>query len=524
EHYSEAAYARVQAELTAFSLSLEARETSEEYDTLFRTAKARLASIPTLLEDAKTEVSALLQSTYDSLTASSALYSEEALAELTRLAEEAKNAISAVTAVSQHGLVRELADQALAAMKAVKRDRLCNGQSDLSDVGYPAEFDHAVNGYWGTVEKADAIPSGSSLTITECPKNSEDLYNKLSVAMKRDLLLNAQGEPVSASLGRKLRKGELLLALDIRTDLPSASLPYRVTILLPNGFEQETLLGVVCFGAGGSAEFLPCTREGDQLIFETTHFSDFYLVAESDLNLLPAILLVSLLILCELIAVSWLLYRRYRRRKNEDDTEADGEPPLLPFAAVVPFSLFSYPKLLQIKPEHGGSLLIVLSGAALLLGAAIAVLIRQEAEREKRNKQNAIEKQKAAHSGKKERHALPNRHTAALPPRRADEFMMRDSTEMVTDTEALRVSAAANIALAEEETLNDELLSTAREGRPPEDLDLPQAGDAALEETDREEEERRYELNVDVLARHFSAGDCVTPELLKKMGVIPSNV
>ena len=67
-----------------------------------------------------------------------------------------------------------------------------------------------------------------------------------------------------------------------------------------------------------------------------------------------------------------------------------------------------------------------------------------------------------------------------------------------------------------------DLLAANLDGKPKKVSTPPEAPSDAFDNA--ESDEVWIELNLDVLARHFSAGDCITPELLKQMGLIPNNV
>lgn len=476
-YYSEEQYKSIRLLIEAFRAELEARETSEEYESLLKNTTTALLAVPTLLDEAKQSSRLLLKETYNALLADAAAYSEKNLALLADLVTKATADMEAITSISDHQSVLLICNEANLAMKSVPKDRLYNGPASITGTVYPNGFSPDADGLWGVITAPNAIPSDSRLSISLRPFNTDDYYKLIQSAIDQKTLFTAKGDAVSLSLRRQLKRAELLLCADIRAALPTQDGGYRVELLLPEGYDADRLLGVVWFGTDGSAEYYNAELSNSVISFETNHFSSFYIVTKSKTNLLPLILLISFLILAELVLLAILLYRRKKRSDEEDPSL----PPALPFAGyVAPLSIFGG------SPKSDWPLVACLSGIALLLGLANFYLLREELA--------LLRAQKPQDT----------HHRDSSPPKLSYSRRMALST------------AKSLVAVSSAKGDHTEALE------PLASLSETEEEETAAEESDPTAE-IRAELKLDTLSRHFREGDCVTPELLKQMGLIPED-
>ena len=493
-HYSEEHYASIRSIIEEFRGELESRDTSEEYENLLKNATEKLSLIPTLLAEAKDASTIVLQEEYNRLLQQAATYSQANLTLLQETLSQTLTSIEGITEILDYPMVYELSKEGVKALLSIPRDRLCNGPVSLNGASYPTNFDPQANGLWGVITQAGAIPSERTLSIHILQANSDDFSNRIQNAIQQKKLFRHDGETLSFSLRKQLKKANLLLALDIQTVLPTTSGRYRVEILLPSEYDTQDLLGVVWLGADGSAEYYNFEISGSVLSFETSHFSTFYLVAKSKTNLLPAILFVSFLILAELAVLVLLLYRRNRRRREATALVPENDPPALPFSAfLAPTSLLS-----KTVPPNGTLLLTLLTGTALLLGVAVALLVKDElAWMRSEQARKYVSKQ----ATKKAIPRLSATRRMALPTAKASLAVIKAHGDRVPSTDS--ENDLGGIALADRETNPKE--------------DEPFSDEILTDEI------KWTELNLDILSRYFTEGDCVTPELLKQMGLIPEN-
>ena len=201
---------------------------------------------------------------------------------------------------------------------------------------------------------------------------------------------------------------------------------------------------------------------------------------------------VCFLILAELVILALLLYRRSRRNQEAKDTLSDSTPPSLPFSAF----LATAPAFRKTVPQNGPLLLTLLIGTSVLLGVAVSFLVKEEWAylRAKDQAKETEGKQTVPRLSAARRMALPSAK-AALSISRA-----RGALNEAADPKKEQQGGVA-LANCEPEALSEE-------------SPLSEASCSEI---------KWAELNLDTLSRHFSAGDCVTPELLKQMGLVPEN-
>lgn len=158
----------------------------------------------------------------------------------------------------------------------------------------------------------------------------------------------------------RLSEGKVLkYVLDVRLEdagAPKDGGVYIVHVYLTKEMRQVTLPVVIAQGAEG-AERLETRVEGDFLVFETTHFSAFYVYGEREVDLRWLIAVLTGVLVLELGLIVYLAARVYRKRNAEDAK-------LLSCA---------WPLLAVLIPQGAAVVCIVL--AALIAAATVALAV-----------------------------------------------------------------------------------------------------------------------------------------------------
>ncbi len=314
-----------------------------ETDAVFtyKTACAILRTVvSTQIGLAKQAALAAIGSKYSELTSNPfAMYSEEGKAALQAACTEGESAVKAVgtdlsleAAQKALGGIVENTEKSLGAVKIVASSK---GVDTKGNGSYGEDQDAAE--LWGIIENEGGM--SASVALQMAIVEAEALFD------------------VTDLVGDK----EIKAVFEIALGEEQFAGTYLVKVLLPATLTGVEGIQVIAMGNGG-AEDLTVRREGNFLIFETTHFSRFYLYGEREVHLWWVIFILTFLLVAELIVIVWLGARLYRKLNGEKRSET--------------VASFGAATLLAILLPRGTVVVsIVLSVLIVLSAIAIGVLI-----------------------------------------------------------------------------------------------------------------------------------------------------
>ena len=344
------------------------------FDTAYTNCKnaAIKRNTANALVDKKAKSAERLTQVYEDMLRNKESYSPEALEELRSLYEQALAQINAYTNEEDLAALSAMVEQKIADLEAVYYSRLYTEDKLLADSSYdllhPTGYNPHTGGYVGSVEATSGIPSGANLSILSVDR--PDVIKLIREAAKNGRVRLADGSVAAEELLSRLSTCRLGAAMDIsmgNVALPEGNV-YSVSVLLSDEVKMADVIGVVYLCEDGSVEFYEITSEASLIRFTTTHFSNYYVVTDHVVNLLPVILILAALILCEIGVLIFLYWRRSKEGK-ESRREV--------LASVSP-ALFL---LTKYTPKGGFWIIGAMSLAVLGLGGWIAYLIlsnRQE--------------------------------------------------------------------------------------------------------------------------------------------------
>lgn len=333
------------------------------YAVCKNTAKQRNQALG--LEQAKQAAKDRLDQAYAQLQSNRDLYSKESLEELERIYGQAYDSIGKYTDQNDLDGLDAIIDEQVQIMQQIPYNRLYTEDKLLSDSSYdlmhPTGYNPKVDGYIGSVEASVGLPSHATLTIqaVDCP----DVIKLIREAAKAGRVSSMGGNGVSEELLSRLITCRLGAALDISMGdaLMSENNVYTVSVLLSDDVKISDIIGVVYLCEDGSLEYYEITSQSSLIRFTTTHFSNYYVVTDKVINLIPVIVALAVLFVCEIVVLIYL----YRRKNRTADTGTQK------LAAV------SMPLFLLTKYTPKGAFWIIgaLSVGVLALGGWIAYVI-----------------------------------------------------------------------------------------------------------------------------------------------------
>ncbi len=420
-----------------------------------------------LQDHLRSDAAKQLKAIYEDLLKRQGDYAPEQLARLKSLYAQALSDTGAylLPDATEKATLSHTVASAIAAMQAVPLDRLSTS---------------ADSTYVGSVEAKGEIAANASLTILSSAHTPEEIAKRIQQAAKEDRIGLADGSSLPKALRKRLKECSVSAAMDIQLNNTAAvsSTCYALSVSLSDHIDLSRVLGVISIREDGSMEFHEASVEELLLQFQASHFSEYYVVSEGAVNLLPWILLLGLVLVCE----GGILFALYRRRHHEPTT-------------AVANSLFLPLSLLRIAytPKGGLAVLGLMGVAAVALGVWIAALLLAERKAAKRNARAKIPALVAPVTvgcleGAKDSEPLPTvPDFSALPPP-LSEVTAEDAELLMSDEEA-----------------------------------------AEYRQIEYEDEEeycgnKRAQINLDSIAKHFEEGEIVHLNSLKEKKLISKNV
>lgn len=335
--------------------------------------------------------------------------------------------------------------------------------------------------YRGTASAENGFSLDSTLVITSLSHSAENITKQIHQAAKENRIYRIGGSTISERLRNSLKRCTLTAALDIQLFHPASMDPhYELSLLFSEEIDLSHVLGILHLCEDGSVEYYDITVQDFLIQFSTSHLSNYYIVSERIVNLMPWIIFLSALLLCEIIILC-LLYLRRRRIH----------------LSATAFSVFMPVGILQMlyRPAGGMTVLIALGVAAVGLGAWIAALLLAERR-----------------AAKQQTVAIP---TQELPAVATVSYL--EATSSAPTTLPTVVTSMALIEPLSEITAEDaELLMSDEEA-------------AELRQTEYTDEEqysgsKRAQINLDTIAEYFEEGEVVHLNALKQKRLLPKNV
>ena len=397
--------------------------------------------------------------------------------------------ILAERAVSDWQQIDILIAEAIGDLREICLDRVFTEDRQFEDgcpTVAPDGYDPESQGYSSVVEAKGSLPYDTTLSVWA--GDHDDISARLKKAARENRIYLADGSKIEASLLKKLKStrlcASLLITLD--TSMMCTAESYELSLLLPASLRGEEILGVVFMREDGSAEFYEVAREGDLLSFETSHFSQFYVIRENTVDLLPWILVLGTIILCEALALVLLYLRRNKRKRIRE---------------VLHSVLLPYALLALRRPASDTWILWLLGGIALSLAGWITWLVVDELR------------------GSAQETEYPPEDDAEEPEENitAEEFFEEQPISVLAEApRRMLLSSSSSLpavtAIEAEELMTDE---TAKE-----ELEIETV---AYVDPEIYTGTKKTEINIDVISQHFESGDTVTLNALKEKRLVSKN-
>ncbi len=478
EDYSSENYATILEHINSYTARLDKASGVPEYEALRDEAIGKILAVEDKLEEAKRLGGDRLLAEYNALLQREHCYSEEALASLESIYNDSLSGMDGYVSVAEVAALNAYIDERIALMRGVRLDRLYTSDGLLFgdfNPEAPKDYDPEAGEYFGAVTSKGGISYDMTLEIKYSP--STDVLEIIQRAARKKKISLSDGSLPERDILRRLARCRIIASADISLGAEVVQgKKYTLSLLLPKGTDMNEVIGVVFVRDDGSVEFIE-VKEGEcKVDFVTDHFSRFYVVSRGQVNLLPWIICLSILLLCELVIIAILLLRR-RRRRNE----------------AVLYSV-AVPLLLTVKytPVGGKAIVIVLGTAVAALAVVIGYLCYLEVK-EARKKKPAVEEKK------EEPVPVAVAADAAVAEKERGELIAFEPVAEVTVTEA------------------DELISDSEVLEIQEEMNL-------YIDTEVYHGLKKAEINIDTIGEMFAEGDVVTLNSLKEKKLVGAKV
>lgn len=483
--YSEEHQSTLLSLIRAYSDRLAPDRPVAENETVWQEACAQMQTVPNRLQEAQSLAEARLTSVYETLRLRQNCYSSENFTALTELYHRALAEIRQWKEVSDAEIVQTSAKKQTEQMQAIPLDRIYTDNCPLSESGIlmlPDSYQPAENGYHGTLLSPNGIASDTQLHITAAEENN--MAEKIKEVAKSKRIYAPNGMPTARSVLRLLKDCRVISALRIYwegTQPPSAA-DYTVSVLLPADIDLSHVIGMIYWNEDGSAEYREITSEDTLIRFTASHGSDFYLVSENTISLVPWFVLLGMIIACE-ISVLILLYSHKKRQKTNVSASA--------------FSVFPFFSLTVYRPLGGMWAIGILGIISLFLAVWIACLLRAEWRHTKAHHLSTQPKKAACTN------VAPLIGTSSAPPdHRAAHTVKTEPVILPT------VTAEEVHHLMSDDRAKDKL-----------QIETKQFFDSEIYHGTK-----KAEINTDTISAYFQSGDIVTLNSLKEKKLLPANV
>ncbi len=386
-NYSTENYNKISKIIQATIDKLALATTKEECDSILLSAQNEILLINDLLDDEKDIALSSLLSLLESLKKDSPLYSKDNFSKIEGLYDEAKIEIGKISDISSIALVKQTLSKYITLICSVRKDSIYTSEDAhiiaTPSLQYPNGYDYS-KGLLGSIHLSNGLISDANLSVKllELSRNKQ-VESLLRSSAKNGSLITF--EKLSSSTARLLRSASIAATLDISlSSIDDSASGYTLQILIPNELCNENILGLA-FVKGDSVEFYPIKQADSLISARLDHFSKYYIVVESTLNVQPLLIALIILLALEFLVLIGIIYLRYKR-KSAEAKDGSINLPELPMSGIIPFTTV----LTRVYPENGVSLAILLSVAALALASTIVLLVYKEAKESKSNEQRLL--------------------------------------------------------------------------------------------------------------------------------------
>lgn len=480
EDYSEENYVRIEALIAEYTAELEAAHTIAEYVDIRDRGVAAILQVEDLAEAAKREGEERINAVYLALMGRKYCYSSEMLSRLEEIYEHSIAELKALEITPENAAdISAFAEGRVTLMRGVPLERIYTSDGAFMTEGsksYPDGYNIDKNGYMGELWSQNGIPSDAELVIKRI--GTDGIAELIRRAARNSQVL-VSGDAELRQVIKSLRYCNVVSGVQMTLGhiLPEGGC-YRVSLLLPDSIDTSDVFGAVFVRDDGTVEFFSVTPDGAILEFETSHFSKYYVVSKGSVNLIPLIVCLCIIILCELCVLVLLLIKRRKRQMG------------------VIYSFLPTPFALAVgyKPTGGNLLAVGLGVVALSLGVAIGYLSYLEIRAAKRKK--LTEKQQSAIvQAPKSVHVTTSARTEATEEKSGAESDRQPMGSVSAEVADTLMSDSEALRLQKEET----------EG---------------YEDTEIYHGEKKAQINIDTISRYFSDGETVTLNTLKEKKLI----
>ena len=323
-------------------------------------------------------------------------YNDAQLAEIESILADATVQIDAVTSgEGADARLEIILEETLERLENVSMSSVVAGDvkpDGSSPSGGSADYGEGHDGsqIWGIVTNDAGLPGGIQLVIE---KTDNDVMSAIESAAQSDGLVAAEGSDLSKDdLPALVADKEVKTALDIYLLKNNVRVEqfegyYVVKILLPQDMRAMSGLQVVYVGDDGRVEVFETKIEGNYLVFTTAHFSEFYILGDTELNLWWLIITLSVIFVLELVVIALLAARRNKKddgENGENDGTKQGEPQTAQGGAVKMNAFIPAPLMaVNLIPNGAIPAIIVLAVLVAVAAAVIVALLIKGKRRER---------------------------------------------------------------------------------------------------------------------------------------------
>lgn len=355
-----------------------AQAKSDELDAAFGSAMTEME----FAQEQQRAIDQALRQMQDLLENKEYEYSREQAEYLQEIVDRFTDNVKDVTTSSEdwQNAIDELLNEAKEKLDDAPVTSVVKGDLVPSDGSADYGEDHDGNEIWGIVTNESGI-EGSVVLVIE--KVEEEREEQIRSALMNGNLISAEGSDIAEEeLSTLVQDKEVKSTIDIYLLKNNAKITefdgvYLVKILLDNEMRSMSGLQVVYFDDNGNVQvYRTSIEDGKYLVFTTTHFSEFFILGEPELNLWWLIITLSVLFVIELIAIAvvWI-----KRKKQDGQTEKT--------CAFMPLA-----SLLTVIIPNGAVVACILLGTCIVVaGAALAVLALKKPSQKKTTSENEPE-------------------------------------------------------------------------------------------------------------------------------------
>ena len=343
--------------------NLELSDEIDEFISIMEQVYKDMAGVVSIFEDTRAEMQKELKEAYENLEAFSARYSKDRFAQLQGIYLKTMDEIKSAHSSMGYDELKRLTADRIAAMRAIKTEWISSGglsSESKGNIGYPAGYDILREGLWGIVYNKGGLESDIRLNITM--KDAEGHHTSALKSAVKNSLVSYVGEipMTNEEISDILDDCEIKKIFDIKLVRDNAiydsfSGTYKIKILLPSELREIRDLKVVYLFDDGKAEYYDATCDGGFLIFESTHFSEFLIVGEKQVDLSALIIILGIFAIIECFALMILKFL------------SEGEKNAL-------MGVMAMPPLMIVAPQGGVAISVILAAIDIAIGIYIAIL------------------------------------------------------------------------------------------------------------------------------------------------------